>query len=74
MDLNNLADDQKAKARTCKSADELAALAKEQGVELTDDQLEGVTGGLNGLPNLPGIPGFCEEKVLECANHSDPEI
>ena len=33
------------KLKSAKTAEELVALAKEQGVELTDEQLEAVSGG-----------------------------
>ena len=36
---------QKKKARACTSAAELLALAKEEGIELTEDQLKGIAGG-----------------------------
>ena len=43
--LNGLTKEQIAKVRECKNSDELLALAKEEGIELTDDQLEAVSGG-----------------------------
>lgn len=45
MDFENLTEEQKAKARECKTAEELIELAKEEGVKLTEDQLEAVSGG-----------------------------
>ena len=33
------------KLKACKSAEELTALAKEVGVELSDDELDAVSGG-----------------------------
>lgn len=35
----------KEKARACHSAEELLELAKEEGMELSDEQLEAVAGG-----------------------------
>ena len=46
MDFNTIPDELKEKARTCKTADELVALAGAEGVELSDEQLEAVSGGL----------------------------
>lgn len=43
--LKGLSKEQIEKARKCKSNEELIALAKEEGVELTDEQLETVNGG-----------------------------
>ena len=45
MDFEKLTDDQKAKARACTTPEEMLALAKEEGYELSDEQLEGVAGG-----------------------------
>lgn len=45
MRFEDLTPEQKEKVKTCKSADELMAIAKEEGHELTDDELEAVSGG-----------------------------
>lgn len=43
--LKGLNNEQISKAKKCKSPEELLALAKEEGVNLTDEQLEIVNGG-----------------------------
>ena len=43
--FNELTPEQMDKARACKDSDELVALAKSEGVELTDDQLDAIAGG-----------------------------
>ena len=43
--LKGLSDEQVAKARACKSHEELLKLAEEEDVKLTDEQLEVVSGG-----------------------------
>jgi hypothetical protein len=43
--LKGLTEEQVAKVRACKNSDELLALAKAEGVKLTDEQLEVVAGG-----------------------------
>ena len=43
--LKGLTSEQVAKAKACKSQDELLTLAKSEGIELTDEQLEAVAGG-----------------------------
>ena len=48
--LKGLTEEQIAKVRACKNQEELLALAREEGVELTDEQLAAVSGG-----------GFCDE-------------
>ena len=45
MALDNLTEEQRAKALACKDSAELLRLAASEGVELTDEQLEQVTGG-----------------------------
>lgn len=45
MEFDDLSEEQKAKARARRTPGELAALAKAEGVELTDEQLEAVNGG-----------------------------
>jgi len=44
--LNGLTEEQIAKVKACKNKDELLSLAKKEGVELTDEQLEAVSGGI----------------------------
>ena len=43
--LNGLTKEQIAKVKSCKSSEELLALAKAEGVELSDEQLRAVNGG-----------------------------
>ena len=45
MELNDLTEEQKAKIRECKTPEEMLALAREEGYELSDDQLEAISGG-----------------------------
>ena len=42
---DNLTDEQKEKAKTCKSWDELTQLAGKEGIELPDEVLDAVAGG-----------------------------
>lgn len=44
--LKGLTEEQVAKVKACKNQEELLALAKQEGIELTDEQLEAVAGGL----------------------------
>ena len=43
--LKGLTEEQIAKVKACKSTEEMLTLAKEEGIELTDEQLEAVSGG-----------------------------
>lgn len=59
MSFENLPDELKEKARACKTPEDMLALAKEQGIELDDAQLEAVSGG-------NAWDGKCEEFVAPC--------
>ncbi len=43
--LKGLTEEQIKKVEACKSSDEILALAKTEGVQLSDEQLEAVSGG-----------------------------
>ena len=43
--LNTLTDEQKKKVEAAQSPEELSAMAKKFGTELSPDQLEGISGG-----------------------------
>jgi len=43
--IKELSPEQRDRAKQCKTPEELLALAKEEGYELTDDELEGISGG-----------------------------
>ena len=43
--LKGLSEEQIAKVKACKSQEEILAMAKEEGLELSDEQLEAVSGG-----------------------------
>ena len=50
MNFEDLTDEQKAKARAAQTPEEILALAKEEGYELTDEELNTVVGGWLGCP------------------------
>ena len=43
--LKGLSEEQIAKLKQCRGSEEMLKLAKEEGLELSDDQLEAVSGG-----------------------------
>ena len=45
MQFEDLTPEMKEKARACKTPEELLELAKSQGFELSDDDLEAISGG-----------------------------
>lgn len=54
MDYRDITPEQRAKVEACTSPEELIALAQEEGIELSDEQLEKVAGGSWG--SNPGCP------------------
>jgi len=55
--FEGLSDEQIAKAKACKSSEELLALAKAEGVELNNEQLEAISGGFcSGSEEAPDKP------------------
>ena len=42
--LKGLTKEQKAKLENCKNTEEMLKIAREEGIELTDEQLEAVSG------------------------------
>ncbi len=49
--LKGLTEEQINKVEACKSSEEILALAKSEGVQLSDEQLEAVSGGACQEPN-----------------------
>ena len=45
MKFEDLAEEQKTKARGCQTKEEMLALAREEGYEPTDEELESVSAG-----------------------------
>ena len=55
--LKGLNEEQIAKVRACNNTDEILALAKQEGLELTSEQLEAVNGGAcSNTDNCPPCP------------------
>jgi predicted ribosomally synthesized peptide with nif11-like leader len=50
MKFDELSPEMQEKAKACKSPEEMLALAKEEGYELSDDELSSISGGW-GDPN-----------------------
>lgn len=47
MDFNDLSPELQEKAQACTTTEELIELAKSEGIELSDEDLEKVAGGIN---------------------------
>ncbi len=78
---DNLTDEQKEKAKACKTMDELMTLAGEWGVELPDEVLDAVAGGVGivwetvelepieqSKPTPPPAiqPATCDDCIPDC--------
>lgn len=46
LSLEDLSSELQEKARTCKTAEDVLALAQQEGYELSDEQLAAVSGGM----------------------------
>lgn len=51
--IKTLSPEQREKARALKTPEEVIAFAKEEGFDLSDDELEAVSGGTWTIPNCP---------------------
>lgn len=64
--LKGLTNEQIAKVRACNNTDEILALAKQEGLELTSEQLEAVNGGAcSNTDNCPPCPS-CGSTNVKC--------
>ena len=64
-----LTEEQIAKIRECKNTLEALAIAKEEGVELTDEQLEAVSGGMGStIPTNCPFCGSADDFKVSAAN------
>lgn len=66
MDVKDLTQEQWDKLRECKTPEDILALARAEGVELTDDELQQVTGGSDGYVVGGSIWGDGPQYVAWC--------
>ena len=71
--LKGLTKEQIAKVKQCKSHEELLALAKQESIELTDEQLAAISGGCNATVTVQECPycgctwvAFVSKKRYKC--------
>ena len=62
--LESLSEEQIAKIKHCKNSEEILRIAKEEGLELNDEQLEAVSGGC----------GYHTPDCPKCGSHNVREI
>lgn len=71
--LKGLTDEQIQKAKCCKNDDELLALAKKEGIELTEEQLECVSGGGCGYV-VDHCPACNSENICLAPNRTGSDV
>ena len=64
--LKGLTEEQIAKVKACKNQEELLKLAKEEGIELSDEQLEAVSGGFCSMHSALQCPNCGSLNVNTC--------
>ena len=75
MEFENLSPELREKLKTCKSAEEVLALAKEEGYELSDEELEAVNGGVNwSCWSIKGCDIVCSDLHVPCDLLAYPDI
>ena len=63
--LKGLSEEQIVKVKACKNSEELLVLAKQEGLELTSEQLEAVNGGAcSNTDNCPPCP-YCRSSNVK---------
>lgn len=69
MSFNDLTLEQKEKARACRTPDDVLALAKDAGYELSEEELNSIAGG-NAWDEIWECPveGTCHP--VECGNNA----
>ena len=66
MKLEDLTSEQQEKAKECKTPEEILALAEEEGFELSDEEIEQVSGGTwGGGDEQPKCP-YCGSADIYC--------
>ena len=63
--LKGLTEEQVNKASKCKTSEELLALAKQEGVVLSDEQLEAVSGGVCSNTKVSSVCPKCGTEISD---------
>jgi hypothetical protein len=69
MDLKDLSPELQEKAKACKTVEELKALAQENGFELSDDELDAVSGG-NFCSSYVTCPNAVDTRGRSCQRYT----
>ena len=66
MRFEDLTAEQQAKAMACKTSADIVALAKEEGYELSDAELEAVSGGESNWLKPENCDNYCVSHDICC--------
>ena len=58
--VGNLTEDQIAKAKQCKTPEEFLMMVGEEGIDLTDEQMDALSGGVFCEHDWDGCTGECD--------------
>ena len=58
VEFDDLTVEQKERLKACKTPEEIIALAKEEGIERGEEELEAINGGMVSGWSIPGCPKF----------------
>jgi len=61
MDLSNISEEQKAKFKACETPEEMLAAAREEGYELSEEELQAVSGGGQSWSCIRNCDPICPE-------------
>lgn len=62
MSFENIDSEQKDRLKAAKSLEEMERVAEEEGFELTDEQLDAISGGIIDCPKDYCCPSFMSEQ------------
>ena len=75
MEFENLTPEQREKVKACKSVEDILALAKEEGYDLSDEELQAVNGGVNwSCWSVKGCDWVCSDLNVPCDLLAYPDI
>lgn len=63
MEFKDLTPEKQEKVKACKTPEEVLALAKEEGYELTDEEIESISGGIL-------FAWECDDYTIRCTRES----
>ena len=77
MNIENLTPEQIEKAKLCQTAEELVVFAEQEGIELSDAQLDSLSGGAcwdkeNNSGTSSGVCPYCKNTIVWYTSDGKP--